>query len=227
VITIRSIPLASALALLLAATAAPAATMKDVEEAMSYDGLQKIQVKGADLAYARPGATLAGYDRVKLDPVEVSFSKSWDPKKTGSSFKLSAEDRENIRTGVATLVREEFVKALQTNSTYKVTDESGPDVLRVRASIVNLYVNAPATPTSGRSRTYSVSAGEMTIAAELYDSESGQVLARMVDRREARSTGTMQISNSVSNAGEARSIAALWANILRKALDNAHGIGGK
>jgi hypothetical protein len=224
---IRFPALVRVLPLLLAAATAFAASTQDVEEAMSYDGLQKIKVKNIDLAYARPGATLAAYQRVKLDPVEVSFHKSWDPKKTGSSFKISAEDRENIRTGVATLVREEFAKALQSDSIYKVTEESGPDVLRVRASIVNLYVNAPDTATSGRSRTYTVSAGEMTLAAELYDSETGEVLARMVDRREARGTGIMQLSNGVTNSGEARSIAALWARILRKALDDAHGIGGK
>lgn len=34
----------------------------------------------------------------------------------------------------------------------------------------------------------------------------------------------MQISNSVVNEGEARTIAAAWAHILRKALDKAHGI---
>jgi hypothetical protein len=76
----------------------------------------------------------------------------------------------------------------------------------------------------GRSRTYVVSAGAMTLVAELADSKSGDVLARLVDRREARSTGRVSLSDSVSNQGEARSIAASWALILRKALDKARGI---
>jgi len=217
----------SFLASTLLLTSAYAASKADLDKAMSYDGLEKINVKGIDLAYARPGATLAGYNRVKLEPVEVAFSKNWDPTRTGSRFKISADERENIRTGVAKIVYDEFVREIQAKSTYKVVDESGPDVLRVKARIINLYVNAPDTGTVGRSRTFTVSAGEMTLLAELFDSETGQVLARIVDRREARSTGMLTLSNSVVNAGEARDIASGWARILRNGLDKAHGIGKK
>lgn len=204
-----------------------AASKAELEQALSHDGLQKVSVKGLDLAFARPGASLAAYGRVKLEPVEVAFHKDWNPTRTGSRLKLSAEERENIRSGTAKIVYEEFAKALRTKSNYQVVDEIGPDVLRVKINIVNLYVNAPDTLSAGRSRTYTVSAGEMTLFAELFDSETGAILARVVDRREARSTGMMQLSSSVVNAGEAQTMAASWARILRDALDKAHGIGKK
>ena len=222
--SIRSIGL---LAALLVLTPAFAASSSELDEAMSVDGLQKVKVKGLDLAYARPGASLAGYSKFKLDPVEVAFHKDWDPKKTGSNSKLSTQERENIRSGVAKIVDEEFVKELQAKGGYPVVKEAGPDVLRIRANVVNLYVNAPDTMTAGRSRTYTVSAGEMTLFAELYDSETGEVLARIVDRSEARNSGMMSLSNSVVNASEAGSVAANWARILRNGLDKAHGIGKK
>jgi hypothetical protein len=204
-----------------------AASKAELEQALSHDGLQKVSVKGLDLAFARPGATLAAYGRVKLEPVEVAFRKDWNPTRTGSSLKLTAEERENIRSGTAKIVYEEFAKALRTKSSYQVVDEIGPDVLRVKINIVNLYVNAPDTLSAGRSRTYTVSAGEMTLFAELFDSETGAIIARVADRREARGTGMMQLSSSVVNAGEAQTIAASWARILRDALDKAHGIGKK
>jgi hypothetical protein len=215
------------LALALLVATASAASRDAVEEVMSHDGLQKISVKGIDLAYARPGATLAGYKRVRLDQVEVAFHKSWDPTKTGSAIKLSQEERDNIRSGVARIVYDEFVKELQAKSSYQVVNESGPDVLRVKANVANLYLNAPQSGTGGRSRTYTVSAGEMTLVAELYDSETGQVLARLVDREEARGLGTMSLNSSVVNVDDARSIASGWARILRNSLDKAHGIGEK
>ena len=56
----------------------------------------------------------------------------------------------------------------------------------------------------GRSRTYTLSASEMTLVEELIDSESGQVISRVIDRREARNTGTMQLTNSVVNAQKIR-----------------------
>ncbi len=222
-----TIRIASALASTILMTTAFAADKAAIEEAMSYDGLAKIKVKGIDMAYALPGVTLADYSKVMLDPIDVSFAKNWDPDKTGTRFKLSPEERENIRTGVAKITYEEFVKELETKGSYKIVKEAAPDVLRVQASVVNLYVNAPDTMTAGRSRTYTVSAGQATLVAELRDSESGIVIARAIDNREAQGTGTMQLTNSVVNASEARNIASSWARILRTALDNAHGIGKK
>jgi len=229
--TVVHAPCVLALALLLmqpAPASSASSSVQALEAAMSENGLRKVSVKGVDLAYAKPGATLASYKRIKIDPVEVAFHKSWDPTRTGSNLKVSATERDKILNGMAKLVEEEFARELEAESGYAVTEESGDDVLRVKINIVNLYVSAPDTGSStGRSRTYVASAGEMTLYAELFDSKSGEVIARVVDRREARSTGRVSLSGSVYNQGEARSIAAGWARILRKALDNAHGISAK
>src|SRR6185295_4555480 len=66
---------------------------KDLDARMAGDGLQKTKVKNIDLAYARPGASLAAYKRVKIDPVEVAFSPSWNPTRTGSALKLSTQEK--------------------------------------------------------------------------------------------------------------------------------------
>ena len=214
-----------ALASALLSATAWAASKAEMEEAMSHDGLQKVTVQGIALAYARPGATLAGYNRVLIEPVQVAFNRNWDPTRTGSRIKLSKEERENIRIGVAGIVQEEFVKELQERSSYKVVNEAGADVLRVKVNIVDLYINAPDTGSVSRSNTYTVSAGQMTLIAELFDSESGEILSRVVDRREGRNDDTLRLSSSVVKRGEAQEIAANWARILRTALDKAHGIG--
>jgi len=213
------------LALTLALTSPLAAGKNDVDEVMSRDGLQKISVKGLDLAYARPGASLAAYKRVKLDPVDVQFDKSWDPTRTGSRIKLSSEEREKIRAGVAKLVEEEFAKAVQAGGTYQISSESAPDVLRVKVSVLNVYLNAPSGTGAGRSKTYVSSAGQMTLLAELSDAASGQMLARVADRREANSVARLERADRIENEGAARDVAAAWAQILRKALDKAHAIG--
>ena len=220
--TMKLARIAAACAAIFVAGAVHSATREDLEAALSHDGLQRVKVKDVDAAYTRPGASLKGYTKVMIDPVEVQFSKNWDPKKTGSNFKVSASEREEIRKGVGDIVREEFATQLKAKNGYEIVTAPGPDVLRARASIVNLYVNAPDTGGgAGRSQTYSASAGEMTLYLELYDSESGQILARIVDRRESRSVAPMMIANRVTNTGEAHNIAAAWARTLRKSMDSA------
>lgn len=48
----------------------------------------------------------------------------------------------------------------------------------------------------------------MTIVAELYDSETGEIIARVIDRREARRAGTLMLTSSATNEDDARSIAS-------------------
>jgi hypothetical protein len=223
----RFVRLAALLAAILWLPGAIAASKADLEPLLTHDGLQKVNVKDVDQVYVRPGATLAGYNRVKLDPVEVAFRKDWDPKRVGSNIKLTADERESIRQGVAKIVYDEFVNELQSKSSYQVVTEVGADVLRVRVNIVNLYVTAPDVLSSGPIRTFTISPGEMTLFAELFDSETGEVIARVVDRREARATGMATLTTKSVNAAEARDIASAWARILRKGLDKAHGVGKK
>jgi len=224
--TTRFIPIAALLAAALSLGPVQAQTKKDLEEAMGAEGLKAVKSKDLDMLYARPDATLAGYKKVMLDPVEVSFSKNWDPTRTGSNIKLGAAERESIRTGVAKITQDQFAKLLQANNGYPVVTEAGPDVLRAKVRVMNLYVNAPDAGAVGRTRTYTMSAGEATLFLELYDSESGQILARVIDRRESRNNNLMMLAGSVPNAAEAEALAAQWARILRKALDKAHAATG-
>ena len=197
---------------------------KQLEDALSHDGLQQAKVKGVAMVYTRPGASLANYTKVQIDPVDVAFHKDWNPERTGSRLKLSQRERDDIRNGVAKIVEEQFAKVMQAKGGYQVVKEAGPDVLRLRPRIANLYVTAPDTGAS-MSRTYSVSAGEMTLFLEMFDSETGAVMARVVDHKAARSDVRMRMSSKVLNAGEAEAVAAEWARILRDAFDKAHGVG--
>jgi len=195
---------------------------------ISHDGLEKVKTRDADQVYARPGASLAAYSKVIMGPVDVAFAKNWDPKRPGSSFRITNEEREGIRSGVSKIVRDEFIKTLQAQDGYPVVEQAAPDTLLLKVSIIDLYVNAPDVASTGYSRTYVTSAGEMTLVLEAYDSETGQILSRVVDRQVSDTRGgQMSWSNRVMNAGEAELIASGWARKLRKSLDKAHGVGKK
>lgn len=216
-------PLTALMPLLLATTVL-AQQPKNLDEAMSYDGLQKITIKGIDTTYALPGASLSVYSKVMIDPISVRFHKNWKPTVAGSRHSLSSSEQQKIRDKVARIVYDTFVDELSKGG-YSVVAEPGPDVLLVRVALVNLYVTAPDVATPGSTKVYTASAGEMTLLAELADSETGEIIARILDRYQARTTGKFQLSSSVSNASEGRSAASSWAKILRGELDKAKTIG--
>lgn len=192
----------------------------------TWEGLKKVKRPGLDTVYIREGVTLAKYERVMLDPVEVSFDKSWDPRgKTGS--RLDSADPTAIRQSLAKLARDVFRRELEKKGGYPLVEEPGDDVLRVRAQIVDLYINAPETNSPGITRTYVVNAGEMTLVAELYDSQTNALIARVTDRQRGleRGLNELQIANRVTNTAEADRILSSWAHRLRTALDKARAQG--
>ena len=71
------------------------------------------------------------------------------------------------------------------------------------------------------SRSYADSAGRMTLQLEIYDSVTGDLIAKASDRREAPRRDYMQWTNSVSNTAEARRMLQHWATDLRERLDKA------
>jgi len=184
----------------------------------THDGLQQVKSKKLDLLYVLPGATLDGYKKVWLDPVQVAFSKSWKP----DPRKVNSQDRERIRTELAAEFQRIFKQELEEKGGYAVVNAAGPDVLRVLPAIIDLYIAAPDTMEAGRTKVYSVSPGEMTLVVELRDAETGAILARVADRK-GRSFGPMQWTTRATNVAEVRRILRAWAVTLRDGLDAARG----
>lgn len=209
ILVASALALASA-ALFLAANDAVAASAPD----STPDGLEKVSVEGVDASYRRPGATFGEYNKIKIGSITVAFNKNWEKTPLpGTRFKMRAEDAQKIKDRVAGLLREEIATALKAGG-YEVVEASGEDVLEFAAAIVELYINKPQVHSAARADTYAVSAGEMTIVAELRDSLSGEVLSRAYDRGAARETQTPHFITSSENEKEARKIIQGWATIL-------------
>ena len=193
-------------------------------QVQEWDGLARVPGTSLQSVFLKPDAEIVAYRNVLLDPVQVSFARNWTASSGGRSqlSRLDASDMDAIRTGVADLFRE-TLRAELARGGYQLVEEAGPDTLRVTAAIVDLYVTAPDTMSAGRSRTYTANSGRMTLVAELRDSLTGEILARAVDARTARTSGTMTITNRVTNTADARRAMGVWATALRQALDNFYG----
>jgi hypothetical protein len=182
-------------------------------------------VKDSDLAtvYADPDANLTGYKKVWLEDATVHFRKNWQRDQNRSyAFKVKDSDMERIREEVASLFREVFEAELADGG-YELTTKAGEDVLRVQPAIVDLDVHAPDTRNmTASTQQYSESAGEMTLNVVLFDSVTGDKIAKAIDRQRDFKRGYMEWRTSVGNRQVARRMMTTWAKALRTALDEAH-----
>jgi hypothetical protein len=212
------------LATMLLATAGTAIAKQEELPQITEDGLHRVADSKMAIVYAEPGADLAQYERIQLMDAYVAFKKNWardQRSRSADKLRVTSRDVEKIKTDLAKEFQEVFRKTLEDGG-YEIVDESGEDVLLVRPAIINLDVNAPDTMSAGRSRSYTSTAGEMTLYIEIYDSITGDMIAKALDRKaDTARQGYYTWTNSVTNKAAAKRILQGWAEILLDALNEA------
>jgi len=213
-------------ALLLLGSGAMAAET-DVADEPDVSLLQRVESSGQSVVFAQPGADWSSYDAILLENATVAFRKNWlrdqNRSRRSLSERVSTADMERIKTELAQMFDEVFVDELGRNGRWALVEAAGPSVLRIRPQIVDLDVYAPDVRGSTNSRTFTDSSGQMTLKLELYDSETGDLLAVAADRRESPHRGYMQWTTSASNRGDARHILQQWARALNERLTTIAG----
>jgi hypothetical protein len=200
----------------------PAIAGQDELPEVTVDGLHRVPDSKLAVVYAEPDADLARYNRILLLDAYVAFKKNWERDQRSSSanpLRVTSKDIEEIKNRLSGEFQSVFRTTLEEGG-YQLTNEPGGDVLLIRPAIINLDVNAPDTPRAGRTKTYASSAGEMTLYIELYDSVTGDLIAKALDRR-VDNQAFYTWSNSVTNKKAADKILQGWASILVEALDEA------
>jgi hypothetical protein len=181
----------------------------------TWDGLVQTPSKSLDLVYLQPGADFRGYTKVMVEPTEVAFHKNWRRDHNSSSRSLASQvsDRDVQKTisEAATAAGDIFAEAW-TRGGYAVVTTPGPDVMRVKTGVVNIWLNAPDKPTAGRSFTFASDAGRATLFVEARDSMTGAILGRAIDQRVVGDNLTSW-RTSVSNRSDFRDQVEQWAAI--------------
>ena len=156
-------------------------------------------------AYIQPGADFSKYTKLMTDGLEIYYPQS--------DAAPPEEQLERIRESF----RSAFSDAI--GDDYEVVNAPGPDVLMVKAQLIDMKVTGAAGDynPSGRLRDL-VARGELTFLMEMIDSESGDVLARAGDRTKDVST-----SGDAAEWAEVDKAARYWAGLFRNWLDNSLG----
>lgn len=186
----------------------------------TFDGLYVVRNARADQAWARPGIDLSQYSKIMLESAGIEYrpggetAANWPARRGGGPFEVSEDQKETLRR----IVREVFLEELGESDRFDLVDAPGPDVLLIRAALLDVVSNVPPDSV-GRVDVYLSEVGAATLVIELRDGVTEAILARAVDRRAAESVGYVQESNPVTNRAEIRRLARSWARSLREQLD--------
>lgn len=162
----------------------------------------------ADSAYVKPGVDFSRYTRLQPAPLEIYFYEG--------QAEPDPQDLQNLRR----IFREAFLGKI--GDDYELVDQAGPDVLHVRASLVDLELSAVPEnlPVRGRAASL-VAAGQLTFFMELADSQTGEVLARAGDREQA--PAQIAAGGAERDWARAEQAADRWAQMFREFLDEKLG----
>lgn len=196
----------------------------------TYDGMVAVRDSGLKEAWVKPDIDLSRYRQMLLLPTEMQF-RAVRPAPAGMTYRsesrefpISPADQQRLVTTVTDIFREELAKSRHLT----LTTEPGPDVLIVRTSLLDIVSKVPPE-VPGRNEIFLDEVGAATLVLQLQDSQSGETLARAVDRRAADPVDdvgtTVSRVTSVTAWTEVRRVARRWASIITLRIDELHARG--
>jgi hypothetical protein len=219
--------IAALLALALVFTGISSLSVRSVEAPeISHDGLHLDQSSKMALLYTKPDANFSVYDQFMMLDAYVAFKKNWQRNTKIAGRRVPNKDVERIKGEAAELLHESFKKELDEVGGYTFVDKPGDNVLILRPALIDLEITAPDIAVAGRVTQYVASAGSATLFIELYDSVSGEILARAIDRRNMQHYGSARWANSVTNRADAARMFKQWASSLRQGMDEVRQEAG-
>lgn len=215
-----------ALVLIFVVAAPGAAKKKTKFPEVSHDGLVLVPRSEFAVAYVHPEADWSGYERIQLLDAYVAFRKNWLRDHSTSLARPRKRDMERMKKDLAKLLRDVFRDELERDGGWPLVESTDDDVLLVRPAILDLDVTSPDTANPSRTYSFAASAGAATLMLEAYDSVTGEILARVLDRQEATEAGNfIRWTNRVTNRVAAERVLSGWAELLRERLDEVRSSG--
>jgi hypothetical protein len=189
------------------------ATQPKPDEAAD-DGLVRVEAAQLDELYVAPNVSLAHYQRVMLDPIDIAFKDGWRQDHPD----LTDQDLEHFKSQLTSDLHDTLVAELARGG-YTIAEAPAPDVLRVRAGIEDADFAGPEVNVDKSTAVYVD--GKMTLRVQGFDAPSGALIARAKDYEIDPEIRAARRADRVSALHNAHMIFEKWAQELRSALDVA------
>ncbi len=193
---------------------------KDAQLKADQEGLSVVKDSRFDGTFVAPNAQFAQYKKLfveQLDMTDVKIRKqSHNSLINDTPWELNENDRRYYQ--------ERYTEALMNNllvdGRYSTAMQTAPDVMTVRAKVLEIAPLGSKDDSKGRPtsmKVYSEGMGTMILEISLYDSVSGKVLGIITDQRDL---GKMwEENNRVTNNVQVRLAFNAWLKKLRDELD--------
>ena len=194
----------------------------EAEKTGDYNRMQRVHFPDIDSVYRKPAADLSVYAKVIVASPTVAFRENWRPEEDPTLVRLGVPDLAAVRERVS----QQFLQTLKTklaeNGGYEVVAAPGPDVLQVKAAITDLYFSSSALQSAaGDGKPYYMESSEITVAIELRDSTSGELLCLVTDHRASPNARAVELQEGTWSSPGLRAASDHWAAFLRQFLDQA------
>ena len=193
--------------------AAACATQPQAPSRAMDEGLVAVQSRNLDELYLRPNADLAGYRKVLIEPVRAEIRSDWQKNLNYTrnvSRWVGPDDAKRIAADAAASLENILAETYKARG-YEIAAAAEPGVLRLTASIADLYVNAPDRYSPWTVKTFTRDAGQATLVLEARDAVTGALLARVVHHAIAREISRINAATDVSNRFWFETLFNRWA----------------
>lgn len=203
-----------------ACSKAPVIETGENAQILEGSNLHKVDNTSMAAAFVDPEVSFSSYTKIMLVPVSMENTEIIQPQSTRGSRPWVLEDRD--KELINNSYQQMMSKYLVDEGGYELVTDPGEGVIVIQAALVALAPSAPKDDgrsrgtTSVRSKTFTDSAGTITMAMVLLDGVSGKQLVKWVDARSG--WGTMRNNNSVSNLSDVNLIFSSWASQVRRGL---------
>ena len=215
------------IALLGSAIAGCSMTKKHEQEAQikaDKAGLTVVENSTFDGTFVAPNAKFLQYKKLfveQLDLTDVKIRKQAGVNSVNDTpWELNDSDRRYYQD----LYTEALMNNLILDGRYATAMQAAPDVMTVRAKVLEIAPLASKDDLRGRPtnmKVFSEGMGTMTLEISIYDSMSGKVLAIITDRRDLGRV--WEENNRVTNNVQVRIAFNAWLKKLRTELDRLSG----
>lgn len=189
--------------------------------------LEKVKRSKFRETYVNTEADFTHYNKLYLGDAHFDYRDVGESRRNRSSMSTSSRSVFGIadaeREKFEKIADEAFIKELEKSKTFTIVDTLDEHTIIMRGAVVDIVSRVPPEFV-GRSEVYLASVGEATLVLEFLDGKTGEVLARVAERR---TIGRGQIdmmtmpTNSVTVWADVKRWASSSARRLRTELDYA------